>query len=74
MKASEIRQKFSEYFQGHGHQKIQSSSLVPENDPTLLFANAGMNQFKNFTGQATPKNKRPLQFRSVYVQEVSTTI
>ena len=59
MKSSEIRQRFSEYFQSNGHQKLPSSSLVPENDPTLLFANAGMNQFKNFfTGQANPENKR----------------
>jgi len=61
VKSSEIRRKFSEFFQKNSHQKIVSSSLVPENDPTLLFANAGMNQFKNyFTGQANPKNKRAI--------------
>ena len=59
MKTNEIRQKFVEYFEKNGHKKIASSSLVPENDPTLLFANAGMNQFKDaFTGKANPKNKR----------------
>ena len=61
MKSSEIRRKFSEYFQINQHRKISSSSLVPENDPTLLFANAGMNQFKNFfTGQAIPNDKRAI--------------
>jgi alanyl-tRNA synthetase len=61
VKSSEIRQKFSEYFQRNGHLKMPSSSLVPENDPTLLFANAGMNQFKNyFTGQAKPKSKKAI--------------
>lgn len=43
----EIRQLFLNYFAKHGHQVVASSSLIPENDPTLLFANAGMNQFKN---------------------------
>lgn len=43
----EIRQKFINYFEKNGHAALPSSSLIPENDPTLLFANAGMNQFKN---------------------------
>lgn len=47
MKSSEIRTAFINYFKKHGHTHVASSSLVPENDPTLLFANAGMNQFKN---------------------------
>lgn len=56
MKGFEIRRKFLDYFIEKGHVEVQSSSLVPENDPTLLFANAGMNQFKNiFIG----KEKRP---------------
>ena len=55
----EIRSKFTEYFESNSHQKLESSSLIPNNDPTLMFANAGMNQFKdNFTGKANPKNKR----------------
>src|SRR5512142_1089722 len=43
---SEIRRKFLDFFIQHGHRIVRSSSLVPANDPTLLFANAGMNQFK----------------------------
>jgi alanyl-tRNA synthetase len=59
MRAQEIRNAFSNYFIKQGHQKHKSSSLVPHNDPTILFANAGMNQFKDFfTGKATPQNRR----------------
>jgi len=47
MKAQEIREQFLDYFSKHGHKVIRSSSLMPQDDPTLLFTNAGMNQFKN---------------------------
>ncbi|MFM9976378.1 MAG: alanine--tRNA ligase [Beijerinckiaceae bacterium] len=53
---NEIRSTFLGYFQKNGHEVVASSSLVPKNDPTLMFANSGMVQFKNvFTGQ----EKRP---------------
>ncbi|PXX17923.1 alanyl-tRNA synthetase [Nitrosomonas ureae] len=56
MKSSEIRQKFLEFFESQGHTVVSSSPLVPGNDPTLLFTNAGMVQFKDvFLGQ----DKRP---------------
>ena len=49
---SAVRQKFLDYFKSKGHAIVSSSSLVPQKDPTLLFTNAGMVQFKNFfTGE-----------------------
>ena len=54
--SNDIRATFLDYFARNGHQVVPSSSLVPRNDPTLMFTNSGMVQFKNvFTGQ----EKRP---------------
>jgi len=47
MKSAEVRKRFLGYFEKNGHKIVGSSRLVPENDPTILFTNAGMNQFKN---------------------------
>ncbi|CAO3356996.1 alanine--tRNA ligase [Azospirillum melinis] len=57
--ANDIRRTFLDFFAKQGHQKVESSPLVPRNDPTLMFTNAGMVQFKNvFTGAETRPYKR----------------
>lgn len=62
---ADIRETFTDFFKKHGHTEVRSSLLVPQNDPTLLFTNAGMVQFKDvFTG----KEKRPYQ-RAVTAQK-----
>ncbi len=59
MKTNEIRSAFLEYFRENGHEVVASSSLVPHDDPTLLFTNAGMNQFKDtFLGREQRDYKR----------------
>ncbi|MEO5332559.1 MAG: alanine--tRNA ligase [Magnetococcus sp. YQC-5] len=65
MTADEIRDRFVSFFQQRGHEQVPSSSLVPENDPSLLFTNAGMNQFKGvFLGRT-----RRERLRAVSVQK-----
>ena len=59
MKADELREKFLAYFAGLNHEVVSSSPVIPRNDPTLLFANAGMNQFKEvFLGNEVRSYKR----------------
>ncbi|MBI3019303.1 MAG: alanine--tRNA ligase, partial [Deltaproteobacteria bacterium] len=59
MQLDDIRKRFLSFFESHGHQKIAFSSLVPRNDPTLLFTNAGMVQFKDiFLAAHTPDFKK----------------
>src|ERR1700682_4749607 len=64
MTGSQIRQKFLDYFASNGHRVVRSSSLVPANDPTLLFTNAGMNQFKDvFLGQEKRSYRRAVSIQ-----------
>ena len=64
--SNHIRTAFLDYFAANGHQVVESSSLVPRNDPTLLFTNAGMVQFKNvFTGQETRPYRRAASAQKV---------
>ena len=67
MKAAEIREKFLKFFESKGHTIVRSSSLVPGNDPTLLFTNSGMVQFKDvFLGaESRPYSRAPTAQRSV---------
>ena len=59
MKSQEIRSKFLAFFESKKHEIVPSAPMVIKDDPTLMFTNAGMNQFKEyFLGNATPKSTR----------------
>ena len=59
MKSSEIRQHFLRFFEQKSHEIVPSAPMVVKNDPTLMFTNAGMNQFKDyFLGHSVPKTSR----------------
>ena len=66
-----MRQAFLDFFATKGHTVVPSSSVVPHNDPTLLFANAGMNQFKPvFLGPADPQSHLAALRRAADTQKV----
>src|SRR5499427_7524212 len=66
MTGNEIRERFLQYFERHGHTRVRSSPLLPANDPTLLFTNAGMNQFKDvFIGAEKRDYKRAASSQKV---------
>ena len=59
MKSAEIRQKFLDFFESKGHTIVPSAPMVIKDDPTLMFTNAGMNQFKDIIlGNINPKHRR----------------
>ena len=61
---SEIRRKFLEYFSRNKHEVVDSSNIVPNNDPTLMFTNSGMNQFKNiFLGYSSVHEKKVANYQ-----------
>ena len=75
LRSTTVRRTFLDYFAKQGTPRSPSASLVPPNDPTLLFTNAGMNQFKDvFTGQTQPRasSARPRR-RSACAPAASTT-
>lgn len=66
MTGNEIRHSFIQFFKSKGHKHVRSSSLVPHNDPTILFTNAGMNQFKDFfLGNQKPEFNRAVTSQKV---------
>ena len=67
MNSLEIRQKFFNYFKKQQHTQVPSSTLIPAQDPTLLFANAGMNQFKDvFFGKEKRTYTRAVSHTKMY--------
>ena len=74
MTGNEIRQRYLDYFQQHGHRVVRSSSLIPQDDPTLLFTNAGMVQFKRtFLGEEKRITFAPPPPRNASEPVVNTT-
>ena len=72
---NEIRSTFLKYFEKNDHKIVESSNLVPNNDPTLMFANSGMVQFKNvFTGLEKEIIKELLPHKNVLEQVVNIMI
>ncbi len=75
MQAKELRKKYIEFFKSKGHTQIPSASLIPENDPSVLFTTAGMQPLvPNFKGEVHPQGKRLVNFqkclRTVDIEEV----
>ena len=75
LSSQQIRDQFLKFFEEKNHQIVSSSSLVPYEDPTLLFTNAGMNQFKDvFLGEEKRKYTKAASSQNVFVPEESITI
>ncbi len=75
MTSAQLRENFLNYFYKHGHTIVPSSSLIPSNDPTLLFTNAGMVQFKEvFLGDRNAHLYRAATVNAVYEQVENTMI
>ncbi len=71
---NEIRETFLRFFESKGHRRVRSSSLVPHGDPTLLFTNAGMNQFKDvFLGLEKRDYNRPPPPKNASAPAANTT-
>lgn len=75
MNVSQIREKFIQYFVAKGHTHVNSSPVIPQDDPTLMFANAGMNQFKDiFLGKEAAPTVAPLPRKNAFALGESITI
>ena len=71
MKSQEIRDQFLSFFTSKNHSIVASAPMVIKNDPTLMFTNAGMNQFKDiFLGNEKPKNKK----KNVLTRKVDSAV